>query len=160
MTYLYAGLGIAMLTAIMAMFEMSQGITRQQMFMAPPPDPYRQSPSQAVDKALLSLIAAPSPTGLRDSSLEGPSLCGSTIASNDNDLSINKILRDHSSLYPALNGYTFLPSDLAVEPFVQGCVASSGAHRVYLVPTPNGPFPYSIFSCVLKDASECVFERS
>lgn len=159
MTYLYAGLGIAMLTAIMAMFEISQGITRQQIFSSPPPDPYRQSSFKAVDKALLSLIAAPSPIGLRDSALTGVALCGELTGLAD-PKSINGVLRNHANLYPALNGYQFYPSDLAIESFVQGCVAASGSHRVYVVPSKDGPYPYSIFSCVLANDSQCAFEKS
>ncbi len=47
---------MAMLTAIMAMFEMATGVTNQQIMSRPPEDPYYASGAQAIDQAALDYL--------------------------------------------------------------------------------------------------------
>ena len=54
--YLYASLGVLMLTGIMAMFEMAMSFNAQQMQFRPPTDSYSGSTYQQADQDLLRLL--------------------------------------------------------------------------------------------------------
>jgi hypothetical protein len=145
-TYLYAGLGMAMLTAIMAMFEMATGITNQQIMSRPPEDPYYDSGAQAIDQAALRLAAEPSPKGLQGWSMTTTSaLCDE----------VNRLVRENPDLYASLAGYSFAPSVQPETRLASGCetavvISGSGVHRLTLAPTESRQ--YSVFSCVTKQA--------
>ncbi len=151
MIYLYAGLGMAMLTAIMAMFEMAAGITNQQVLSRPPEDPYYASGAQAIDQAALRLTIEPSPKGLQGWSMT------TTAALCDE---VNRLVRDNKELYPSLLTYSFAPSLQPETRLATGCetavvIPGSGVHRMNLTPTASGE--YSVFSCVTKEA-HCLHE--
>lgn len=153
MIYLYAGLGMAMLTAIMAMFEMATGITNQQIMSRPPEDPYYASGAQAIDQAALRLASEPSPKGLQGWSMT------TTAALCDE---VNRLVRENPDLYPSLTGYSFAPSVQPESRLASGCetavvISGSGVHRLTLAPTVSTQ--YSLFSCVTKQAY-CLHESA
>jgi len=152
-TYLYAGLGMAMLTAIMAMFEMAAGITNQQILSRPPEDPYYASGAQAIDQTALRLSEESSPKGLKGWSMTTTSaLCDE----------VNRLVRDNPNLYPSLTTYSFSPSVQPEARLASGCetavvISGVGVHRLTLVPTASNQ--YSVFSCVTKEAY-CLHESA
>lgn len=141
MIYLYAGMGVAMLTAIMAMFEMANGLTGQQMFARPPKDAYLQSIHQTYDKSFLRLIE----------SMDTSTTC-STMRS---ELENNPVFSD---IQPYRAG---LPSE-STHQFLSGsCVFSNGNHRVLISPLPQrSTKSHGLFSCLLMDEVLCSFEKS
>ena len=63
MAYLYAVMGVVMMTGIMAIFELGLSLTGQSVLPALP-DPYVSSPqAKALDRDLLRLVANPNSIG-------------------------------------------------------------------------------------------------
>ena len=152
MTYLYAGLGMAMLTAIMAMFEMAAGITNQQILSRPPEDPYYASGAQGIDQDALELAAK-----LESESVNTLSeLCEKT-----NDL---------AKSYPALADYSFESLVGSDGRLIEGCatrprlISGSGEHHIIIAPLmslKDGKLVavgeprfkrLSLWSCVVRDS--------
>ncbi len=146
MTYLYAGLGMAMLTAIMAMFEMASGITGQQMFSRPPVDRYMQSAAQGADRQFLELIS------IADSSWgSGDALCTKILAE----------IEKPGSRYGGLAGYTRSVATTSGHLRLTGaCVLAKGEHRVLVAPVAGAGRSYGLYSCAPQNASSCLFEGS
>lgn len=141
MTYLYAGMGIAMLTAIMAMFEMANGLTGQQIFSRPGEDPYLQSVYQTFDKRFLKLV---------DSRAQ-PWTCQEI----RQELDGNPSFSDISSYQDGL------PTESIHPLFIGSCVFNKGSHRVLVsVPTEGLRTATRVFSCLLVDDVICPFERA
>ncbi|MBM5828625.1 MAG: hypothetical protein FJ050_11415 [Cyanobacteria bacterium M_surface_7_m2_040] len=146
MTYLYAGLGIAMLTAVMAMFQVAMGLTQQQIASKPPQDSYVKSPWQSNDQQFLRLIQT------MDSSWgSGSTLCG-------------KIMQTIavSSTYPNLSGYgPGLVSSSGHARLAGACALANAAHRVVIAPAPAGATGYRLYSCLIQGGDvDCAFERN
>lgn len=145
MTYLYAGMGLAMLTAIMAMFQISSGLTKQQIFSRPPVDSYLKSVWQSNDQQFLRLIET------MDSSWGSSStLC-------------EKILQavGPGSTYPNLSNYVKGLETANGHPRLSGaCVLGQGPHRVLVVPSTFGGRSHRLYSCVLTKGVSCDFEAS
>jgi len=146
MTYLYAGLGIAMLTAVMAMFQIAMGLSQQQMVSKPPRDAYLKSVWQSNDQQFLRLVKT------MDSGWgAGPTLCDKirqTIAA--------------SSTYSSLSDYgPGLVSPSSHPRLMGACALANGSHRVLIAPTPAGATGYRLYSCLIKAGDvECGFEKS
>jgi len=149
MTYLYAGLGIAMLSAVMAMFQIAMGLTQQQMVSKPPQDTYLKSVWQSNDQQFLQLVKT------MDSGWgTGSTLCDKikqTIAA--------------SSTYSSLSDYDpglvssslHLRFDGPCEP----CALANGSHRVLIAAAPAGAAGYRLYSCLIKAGDvECGFEMN
>ena len=141
MTYLYAGLGMAMLAAIVAMVEMAMAITGQQLQSRPPQDPYFDVGAAGADQQMLRLIfSSGNEGGLKDFKGEIASVCG-----DSGDDSISKRVKSDPSRYPDLINYSFEPVKSGV--FVGGCAGVFGLHRLIVVPSEDH---FSIYSCVLE----------
>ena len=140
MTYLYAGMGIAMLTAIMAMFEMANGLTGQQLFARPPRRPYFQSSFQTYDKSLLSLVQ----------SMDSSWTCKTVREELDNN-----------ELYSDIKMYQDgIPSTSTDLNLIGSCILSYGGHRVLIAPAPTGStVSHRFFSCLLTNDVICSFEK-
>jgi hypothetical protein len=153
MTYLYAGLGMAMLAAIVAMVEMAMSITGQQLQSRPPQDPYFEIGAASADQQLLRLIHSPDTEGgLRDFRGEIASICGDSGAE-----SLAQRIQSNRDLYPALMSYRFEPVALDFSDLSVGCAGMSGRHRVIIVPVGD---QFSIYSCALTSDAVCPFEHS
>ena len=138
MVYLYAGLGVAMLAGIMAIFEMGLALTGRSL-LPMPPDTYRGSSEQSLEKALLAN------SGAVASGLEGADIC-----------------RGFQGL-PGIQlpSRAFLPETLDSS-WNKGCVMQYPSHQVLLAPDPsNGSGQYLIISCTAHDNSSliCPFEE-
>jgi len=146
MTYLYAGLGIAMLTAVMAMFQIAMGLTQQQIVSKPPQDTYLKSVWQSNDQQFLRLIKT------MDSGWgTGSTLCDKirqTIAT--------------TSMYSSLSDYgPGLVSSSSHPRLMGACALANGGHRVLIAPAPAGATGYRLYSCLVKAGDvECGFEKS
>lgn len=117
MTYLYAGLGLAMLTAIMAMFEMASGLTNQQMMTSPADDGYSLSVWKNDDQRFLKLLDSADATWG-----SGSPLCA-------------KILDQikPGQPYGDLSGYTPGQTGDSAHPSLAGaCVFQKNEHRIVI----------------------------
>jgi hypothetical protein len=145
-------MGIAMLTAIMAMLQISTGLTQQQIFSRPPADPYLKSVWQSNDQQFLRLIET----------IDGTWGSGSTLCQK-----IIQAVRSGTS-YPGLTSYVEsmgiedLSVDKRYDRFRGACVLGSGPHRVLVAPKPSSSAgtSYRLYSCVLASGVVCSFEQS
>ena len=177
MVYLYAALGVMMMTGIMAVFEMGLSLTGQSLLLKPD-DPYRES--LVTDKV-----------GVRDQEMLRLLRDSEHLAAIDFDKDPAKDLCDkvleritveeRSRCY--LDG-EYIPSescdnarllsdlkdanDFQIEQLPNACaIKSDSLHRMILQRDPDpedsiNPIPYRLFSCVLPDgkALACDFELS
>lgn len=134
-------MGIAMLTAIMAMFEMANGLTGQQIFSRPAEDPYLQSVYQTFDKSFLKLLGSRSQ----------PWTCEE----------IRQELEENPSFSDISSYQDGLPTE-SIHPLLIGsCVFSKGSHRILVsVPTGGLRTTHGVFSCLLEDDVICPFEKA
>ena len=147
MTYLYAGLGIAMLTAIMAMFQVATGLTQPENSSELPPDSYLKSVWQSNDQQFLRLIETMDATWGT-----GSVLCQKMIQALAT-----------GGAFPGLTGYVESLGTASLHSrFVGACVLGSGSHRVLIAPKPasSAGANYRLYSCVLSSGVACDFEQS
>jgi len=140
-TYLYAGLGMAMLTAIMAMFETAVGLGQSNAsldrFTYLARDEYLGSGHQSKDKAIYSkAISLPADDALCDA-----------VRSSDKSLSAYKTGKTQVA-YPDKFSSSYLRN---------ACFLKEGNHRVVLA---FAPARVDFFSCILdqKEKGICKFE--
>ena len=136
MVYLYAGLGIAMLSGIMAIFEMGLAVTGQSFLSSPVDSYYMDSAKDTDQKFVIDLYGGWDKVFLN----ADPSV----------PISCENLLK--------IDGYTWQ----AVEKdgfFKDSCVVNNGRHRI-LVKLDSGGIPYRVFTCLL-DANDdqCSFEK-
>ena len=140
MVYLYAGLGVAMLAGIMAIFEMGLALTRRSL-LPMPLDTYRGSLEQSLEQELLGNSSKVK------SGSQGEDIC--------DDLS--KDLPSGQSR-PRI----FTPKTLDSS-WDKGCVLEYPSHQVLVVPAPSGSsVQYLIISCTAHDNNSliCPFEEN
>ena len=150
MVYLYAGLGVLMLSGIMAIFEMGLSLTGQSM-MPTPADVYLQNPDMKMsEKQFIELLRNP---GAVSQGLASQALCSS-------------LLESYSEQYPDPDQLAWqadhrMPIDQGR--WIRSCQLTRGSHRfVFMPPDPGrSDMPYQLFSCIL-DAGydQCSFERN
>jgi hypothetical protein len=164
-TYLYAGLGMAMLTAIMAIFEMAAGITNLQTFGESANDANYTPDIAGIDKAALDL-AVNGLKGWSNPTLD--SLC----------IEINNLIQKEADFALLDNDkYYFRASTAEVVPPLAGCEASaplesndSLRHRLVIAPVMHRldgvlsqvlPPRYTVWSCVTSPLRpRCFYEKS
>ena len=139
MVYLYAGMGIVMLTGIMGIFEMGLLLTGDSLLQVPI-DPYIGSNEKNRDLNMMKSfkfdpLQNQNPIA---SGLEGIEIC--------NALEGNT----YAEKYVGIPTRTFLPKGLDGA-WDDGCVLAYGSHQILVVPTPSKDSsdlgPYLIFSC-------------
>ena len=142
MVYLYAGLGVAMLAGIMAIFEMGLALTGQSLLPSPT-DPYLDSPSaMSADSDLLKGLKGV-PPGFKNADI-----CQEVI----------KEVRKGNPSFSMVESLVKTDVDKA-------CAIGDGSHRVVLMPAlpkeePNEDPPYRLYSCVLGVEEICSFEQN
>lgn len=147
MVYLYAGLGVAMLAGIMAIFEMGLALTGRSLLPSPPDAYLSDEDVKLMDRKLLVLLADRNavPAGL-----QGTSLC-------------TDLLEAYESEYVSDPENTLIPDpDMPVNSgrWVGSCLLNNGTHHVVVMPAPGDVIPYQLYSCVLKGVDErCSFEQ-
>ena len=133
MVYLYALLGVTMMSGIMAIFEMGLSLTGQSMIPVPPDEYFADPSMQLSDVKLLENMAD---TAFPDLVLN-KGLCGA--------------LEDVSP-----GGWTLIGQGR----WANSCQLNRGAHRVIVRQDPgNQQLPYQLFSCALSGGNNrCTFE--
>jgi len=152
MTYLYAGLGLAMLTAVMAMFQVAMGLTQQQIVSQPPQDRYLNSVGRSNDRKflrLMNVINAGSGPG---------STCDKIKDVIDKDKQKPSINQEFHDLYAYGQGLVISSSHFRLD---GACALPNGSHRVLIAPAPAGAKGYRLFSCLITGSDDqCGFEKS
>ena len=149
MVYLYAGLGVAMLAGIMAIFEMGLALTGNSLLPSPQ-DPYlSDSTAQSEDRRWLSLLTD---DGVLDRGKSGFSLC------DELDVVYSERLAE--------GGVSPWVRDTAHMPVTEGdwagsCLMNRGIHRMIVQPDFGNPASkYSFYSCILQGGNDrCSFEH-
>ena len=145
MVYLYAGMGVAMLAGIMAIFEMGLSLTGRSL-LPMPADTYQENAAvKATDRLLLRLLSsvADVPAGKT-----GADLCQS----------IRQAYAAQAGQDPWLN-QARMP--IKTGRWIGSCVMNDGEHHVVITPSAgSGDPPYRLYSCVLTPgADRCSFEQ-
>ena len=145
MVYLYAGLGVAMLAGITAIFEMGLSLTGRSLLPIPA-DAYQENLAVKVnDRLLLRLLSSATDVPAGQS---GALLCDSVrqafVAQSGQDPWVD------DSRMPVNTGR-----------WVGSCVMNAGGHHVVILPTGESFEPaYQLYSCVLTPgADRCSFEQ-
>ena len=141
MVYLYAGMGVVMLTGIMAIFEMGLSLTGQSL-LPMPTDLYVGSDEQRGDSYMMDSFDATKNSNPVVSGLKGMDICDA--------LKVNAYVKDRVGTPSG----TFLPQGLD-SAWDDGCVIEFGSHQILVVPNPSqsssGLRPYLIVSCTIYD---------
>ena len=156
MVYLYAGMGVVMLTGIMAIFEMGLSLMGQSLLPIPA-DPYVSDFSMKgldntlleflFDQKKLKVLVSVNVNGVEQQQevektfsavVEGQGLCGALNQIDD-------------------EGWTLISEGR----WVNSCQLTRGFHRaVVKEKADDGPISYQLFSCVLSGGNDrCSFER-
>ena len=144
MVYLYAALGMVMLSGIMAVFEMGLSLTGQSMIPTPPGEYFSDASIKGLDIKLLENLAD---EGFSDSVLS-QGLCAAL-----------------EEIHPS--GWTLISEGR----WANSCQLNRGSHRVLVREEPgNERMTYQLFSCALSEKKvwydkelnidRCSFERS
>ena len=173
MVYLYASLGVLMLTGIMAMFEMAMSFNTQQIQFSPPQDSYSGSTYQQADRDLLRLLSQDNlllTLGNNGAPLSGTDLCDqlrcrfNPVAQEDCK-GANAYDKQMFEFSP-LKRYARSVDTTSNSAELRGaCAMALGQHRVLVVPNasqdPLGRAgePYRSYACVMgEQQTECLFE--
>ena len=147
MVYLYAGLGIAMLSGIMAIFEMGLAVTGQSLIPSPVDAYLTDSNVKQMDRALLGLLSNPAPVVPAD--LVGTNLCNA--------------IRSAYAEYPSsAQQFSFVEDSRSLgiawqAAWQDSCVMDDGNHRVLIKLDGSS---YKFYSCVMDDRQDrCSFEQ-
>ena len=179
MIYLYAALGVVMVTGIMAVVEMGLSLTGQSLLLRPD-DPYQQNlVTQAVgkrDQQMLNLLHNQEDLDAIGRSLKGSELCDQLLCRSSpggaagcspaaGSAPGNVLAVDSDERLPELAELTRVGvSPPAEEGFLSNaCALQVGMHRLIIQPDPipvDSEFPYRLFSCVLADTSTCELESN
>ena len=148
MVYLYAGLGVLMLSGIMAIFEMGLSLTGQSMLPTPSDGYLQDSDLKMSDKRLMELLSNPDAV---NQGLANQALCTALVES-------------YSDQYPGQSAWQAdqrMPIDQGR--WIRSCQLNRGSHRIVIMPPDPGrsDMPYKLFSCVLAAGyDQCSFERN
>ena len=140
MVYLYAGLGMVMLSGIMAIFEMGLSLTGQSL-LPTPADPYfADSSMKEIDQALLEFLF-----DQKKLPVQGVDMAFSELVKNDGLCdALNQI---DDQLYPAQNNdWTLIREGR----WINSCQLNRGSQRaVVKEDAEDRQMPYQLFSCAL-----------
>ena len=146
MVYLYAGMGVVMLTGIMAIFEMGLSLTGQSLLPIPK-DLYAGSDEQRGDSYMMDSFDATKNSNPIASGLKGLEICDA--------LEVNAYVKG----YFGTSSRTFVPKGLDGA-WGNGCVMEFGSHQILVVSNPSesssGLGPYLIVSCTIHDDTSMI----
>ena len=149
MVYFYAGLGVAMLAGIMAIFEMGLSLTGRSLLPSPTDQYLLSGEIKEMDRDLLEVLAN---SEALPSNLRGLEICAGL------ELKLADALKDDWPFSSA--------QETSTTRFPGGCVMNAGRHRVLVQPNPSYPNPskpvqrYQLYSCVLQGSDQlCLFEQ-
>ena len=160
MIYLYAGLGMAMMAAIVGMMEVATQITSQPLRSVPKQNSYKVSPARTNDQRFLELISSLSGTDLGTQDV----LCRRLMCEIGD---AGQCLKDETAgeSFVDLADYSISASRVSSHlRLVDACVLTHTklSHRLLISPVSNGSTDYRLYSCILtpKDPDKCMFEES
>ena len=157
MTYLYAGLGIAMLTGIMAIFEMGLSLTGRSLLPSEQDPYFKTGAADLSDRTLLRLLNSNADLNAIGRNKTSHDLCKG-ILDRIKDLNKGQCVGQNGPYVP-LNDFKQDSSGLA---FPNACALKNTAqqHRILVVPDLSDPSsPYQLYSCVLQGDQYCRFEE-
>ena len=151
MVYLYAGLGVAMLTGIISIFELGIALTGDSLSLSSP-DLYGESGDvKQEDLRILKLLI-----GADD--LDPP-------LSGTGALLCDEILSAYSDAYVSMGDTSpWLKNNrmpVLTGPWAGSCLMTRRSHHVVVRPNPTtAGSPYELYSCVLNGGEDqCSFEK-
>ena len=154
MIFFYVGIGFAMLTSVVAIFETSTTITKNQSLT-------ETTNSIQEDKLILKKQNDIIFLKMLDD-LKGLSLgSGDEICQNIKDGFANQSNSNHSILsnYSVLNNYNYgIPSSSTHTRLNNGCNLISDSHRIIIVPSSLENNHYNLYSCIINIEPKCTFE--
>lgn len=153
MIFFYVGLGFAMLTTVLAIFETSTTINKNQYNVG----------SKAINSDKIILRRQNDKKFLQMlNDIKGTSLgSGQLICQNIKDGFTNELSPNYSILsnYSILNNYNSgIPSYTTHSKLINGCDLINGDHRVVIVPSSIEINTYNLYSCIIKTDPKCPFE--
>ena len=174
MVYLYAALGVVMMTGIMAVVEMGLSLTSQSLLLKPD-DPHRQNlVTKNRDYEMLKLLHNKDDLNAIGRSLDRAELCDQLLCRSSPagaarcrlataSETANTLADDAGTRLSELAALTRVGVSPPVTDglFSNSCALQVGMHRLLIQPDPtpeDSRFPYRLFSCVLDESSTCNFE--
>ena len=153
MIFFYVGLGLAMMTTVVAILETSTTLNKNQYTnRSNSMDPYKLIEQRQNDKKFLQML----------DDLKGQSLgTGDSICQNIKNGLTDELDSNYSILsnYSFLNNYNYgIPSYSTNARLENGCNLVKGFHRVIIVPSSNESNTYSLYSCIIDVEPKCSFE--
>ena len=174
MVYLYAALGVVMMTGIMAVVEMGLSLSCKSLLLKLNA-PYQQNlltyRVRRRDQKMLGLLQDPAHLAAIDAVVDPvKDLCDKvldriTIEVNSQCYPGGEYVESQACADARLLGELIDADDPQVEKFPNTCALEVDEvhHRLLLQRDPDpedSQIPYRLFSCVLSDASTCDFESS
>ena len=183
MVYLYAALGVVMMTGIMAVIEMGLSLSGRELFVEKPDDPYWEkvgankiNPVAKRDRQMLNLLNDQDDLNAIGRSLQGSELCDQLLCRSSaggaagcstasGSVPGNVLAVDAEERLPELAELTLVGvSQPAEDGFLSNaCALQVGKHRLLIQPDPapvDPKIPYRLFSCYLADSSACEIESN
>tara|TARA_B100000401_G_C52708414_1_gene672666 strand:- start:264 stop:707 length:444 start_codon:yes stop_codon:yes gene_type:complete len=143
MVYLYAGLGIAMISGISAMMQIGTNLNNMSPLSALKANNY-SGKLPTYDKQIMKFLYS-------------QSVPDSQICSYIKD-SIEEPIYEHGDIFDETKKQTFSNNIL----FSESCVlvSTEAKHRVLIIPKKGESYKYGFFSCSISQNSYCDFEKN
>tara|TARA_B100001250_G_scaffold412735_1_gene444761 strand:- start:1835 stop:2305 length:471 start_codon:yes stop_codon:yes gene_type:complete len=153
MIFLYAGIGFAMMTTVVAIFETSMTINKRQFVnKSKVIDPEIRLLQKQNDKLFLRML----------DDANGISLgSGNEICQNIKNGFVNELDPNYStfSKYSILNSYsTAIPSYSLHSRLKNSCQLIKDSHRIIIVPSSIQSNKFNYYSCIIDIDDKCSFE--
>ena len=141
MVYLYAGLGIVMISGISAMMQIGNNLNNMAPLSALREDSYKEK-LPSYDRQIMRT--------LYNQSVPDNDIC--TYIKN----SIEKPIYDDGDIFQESNKQTYSKNSF----FSNSCVlvSTEAQHRVLIIPKKGGNYKYGFFSCSIINKPYCDFE--
>ncbi len=154
MLFFYVGLGFAMFTTVVQIFEISTTISKQSSVNKPKTiDTEKLLHKRQYDKRFLQLL-----NDIKGNSLgEGSNICVNIKNGITDQLDSNySILSKYSDLSSYNSSFTLSSNHIR---FQNGCALSNSSHRVIITPSSIESNSYYFHSCIISIQPECSFEQ-
>ena len=153
MIFFYVGLGFAMMTTVVAIFETSTNINNNRYSSRSKSiDTDQLILKKQNDKKFLQMLQDIKGTSLGSGQLICQNIKNGFTDENDANYSI-------LSNYSMLNNYNSAVTSYATHSRIKdGCDLVNGVHRVIIVPSSIESNAYNLYSCIIKVEPKCPFE--
>ena len=153
MIFFYVGLGIAMMTSVVSIFETSTNISKNHYTIRRKTiDSNKVIFKKQNDKKFLQML-----NDIKGISLgSGQLICQNIKNGLTNDLDTNYSILSN---YSMLNNYNSgVPSYASHNRLKDGCDLVNGNHRIIIVPSSIENNTYNLYSCIIDVEPKCQFE--